>query len=348
MARLLDRFQYGVAQSARVAWYAGHYLALRRVSGNRPRTKEERYKIEGQLPSRDEMMRSMRDLLEKDWRNIEQGIYAKPYDMKAPDFRKLARASVRFWRDAKKVDERRMAKGHSEVNTEDRRDKFPRYYLQNFHYQTDGWLSEDSARLYDTQVEVLFTGTADAMRRMALVPLREALEGTDPREAHLLDVASGTGRFLTFVKDNYPRLNTTALDLSPDYMKLARENLSKWSATEFIEANAEAMPLEDASQDVVTCIYLFHELPPKIRRVIAAEIARVLKPGGTFIMVDSLQFGDAPAWDSILESFPQNFHEPYYASYLSEDLPSIFGDVGVTFQWSDVGFLSKLAVFRKV
>ena len=32
----------------------------------------------------------------------------------------------------------------------------PRYYMQNFHYQTDGWMSEGSAELYDFQVEVLF------------------------------------------------------------------------------------------------------------------------------------------------------------------------------------------------
>ena len=107
MAGLLDRFQYRMAQSARVAWYAGHYLALRRINGNRPRKHDERYKAPGELPPRDEMLRSMRELMEKDWRNIEQGIYAKPHDMGAPDFGKLARASLRFWRDAKKVDARR-------------------------------------------------------------------------------------------------------------------------------------------------------------------------------------------------------------------------------------------------
>ena len=35
---------------------------------------------------------------------------------------------------------------------------YPAYYLQNFHYQTDGWMSAESARLYDFQVETVFLG----------------------------------------------------------------------------------------------------------------------------------------------------------------------------------------------
>jgi len=80
------------------------------------------------------------------------------------------------------------------------------------------------------------------------------------------------------------------------------------------------MPFADAEFDVVTCIYLFHELPPRIRRAAVAEIRRVLRPGGTLIFVDSLQTGDEPDYDGTLELFPVAFHEPYYESYLREDL----------------------------
>ena len=53
---------------------------------------------------------------------------------------------------------------------------YPDYYLQNFHHQTDGYLSDHSAGLYDLQVEILFNGTADAMRRRVLAPLRRGLK----------------------------------------------------------------------------------------------------------------------------------------------------------------------------
>jgi Methyltransferase domain len=40
----------------------------------------------------------------------------------------------------------------------------------------------------------------------------------DVSVSQLLDVASGTGRFVSFVLDNYPTLDTTVLDLSPFYL----------------------------------------------------------------------------------------------------------------------------------
>ena len=41
----------------------------------------------------------------------------------------------------------------------------PDYYAQDFHFQTGGYLTEGSARLYDVQVETLFMGAAGPMRR---------------------------------------------------------------------------------------------------------------------------------------------------------------------------------------
>eukprot|EP00954_Amorphochlora_amoebiformis_P004580 355504-Amorphochlora_amoeboformis.AAC.1 len=47
------------------------------------------------------------------------------------------------------------------------------------------------------------------------------------------------------------------------------------------------------------------------------EVARVLKPGGTFILTDSLQKGDRPILDVAIGGFSK-WNEPYYASYLEE------------------------------
>ena len=49
----------------------------------------------------------------------------------------------------------------------------------------------------------------------------------------------------------------------------------------------------------------------------------MLKPGGRLILMDSLQRGDEPDYDGMLERFPQLYHEPYYESYLKEDFPAI-------------------------
>ena len=94
------------------------------------------------------------------------------------------------------------------------------------------------------------------------------------------------------------------LDLSRTYLEETRRNLEGLRGAELIEAAAEKMPLADASVDIVTCIFLFHELPPDVRRQVTAEIARVLKPGGLFVFLDSLQMGDKPGWDGLLGGLP--------------------------------------------
>ena len=65
-------------------------------------------------------------------------------------------------------------------------------------------------------------------------------------------------------------------------------------------ADGEALPLDDETQDAVTSIFMFHELPPRVRRAAFCEFARVLKPGGRLVLVDSLQIGDEPDYDGML------------------------------------------------
>ena len=106
------------------------------------------------------------------------------------------------------------------------------------------------------------------------------------------------------------------LDLSEAYIRDAQRHLSRWSRLNLVVGNAEAIPLPDDSQDAVTSIFMLHELPPKVRRMVLREAARVLKPGGRLVILDSLQNGDEPDYDSMLDRFPQLYHEPYYESYL--------------------------------
>ncbi len=344
-ARPIARLRYAAEQGARVAWYAGHYAAVNRLRGPVTRPGDSPFKPTAPIPKLPEILQSIRELFERDFQNIDEGIYKAP-ELGA-DPRKPVDKAIRFLLDAKKVDERRMDGRHSEVNTGAKAKHFPRYYLQNFHFQTDGWLSEDSANLYDTQVETLFAGTADAMRRQALVPISEYMNDRDQRDVSLLDIACGTGRFMREVKRNWPRAGVTALDLSPDYLAKTKRALSKWGRARFVNAPAERMPLEKASQDIVTATYLFHELPPKVRRQVADEIARVLKPGGMFILVDALQTDDHPSFNSLLEFFPVAFHEPYFSTYLEEDFEALFERAGLNPVRQQTGYLTKMAVFEK-
>lgn len=344
MANVFSRAAYRLSQTARVAWYGGHHVLANRLA--RPVAfAERRPQVENKYPDREHFLGEMRALFDRDFANIEAGLYAAPSLLDSP--RKTIDRSLAFLRDIPEVARRRRDHRHDEVLSEELRERFPRYYLQNFHYQSGGWLTEESAKLYDFQVETLFSGTADAMRRQALVPIAEHMKGRDQRKIALLDVACGTGRFLTSVKDTWPKLRVTALDLSPMYLDEARRNLRAWRDVAFVEANAEATPQENASQDIVTAIYLFHELPPKVRTVVIQEIARVLKPGGLFVLVDSIQPADAPGFEALMEYFPQAFHEPYFESYLDWKVQSECETAGLRMQSSTPAFLSKVAAFTK-
>lgn len=344
----LKRAAYSASQIARIAWYTGHYVAGRRKMGPLTAPGDAPYADEFAPLDRQRLKESFRELFRTDWRNIEAGEYKLPLDARRlPSFGKLLRLSRDYLRDAEKVARRKHARGHSEVLRDDLAQKYPRYYLQNFHYQTDGWLSEGSAERYDMQVETLFTGAAGAMRRQALPAIRTAITGRDPASVSMLDLGCGAGGFLELVKDNWPLIDATALDLSPAYLGKARATLGNAKNVRFLEAKAEETGLPDASFDIVTAIYLFHELPPAVRVDVAIEIARLLRPGGTLVQVDTIQYGDEPGLDVLLENFPRGFHEPYYDSYCRTDLAALFGNAGLEEISATTAFLSKVSVFRK-
>ena len=351
LTRLVTRAAYGATQLPRVAWYVGHGFAMRYLADEaRKREGDDarpRARTDAPVPDRSRLYRDMAALFAKDLANVEAGIYPLPADRDGSPLTLLQRSRL-FFEDLPAIHERRKSGAHSEVLNEETRAKRPRYYLQNFHFQTGGWLTEDSAQRYDTQVEVLFNGTANAIRRQAIPPLAEIFKGRDQRKLRLLDIGCGTGRFIDSVKQTWPKLPVLGLDLSEAYVNEARRHLRHRMRTDFAVANGEAIPVTDASQDAVTCIFTFHELPPKVRRIVIGECARVLKPGGRLVLLDSLQRSDRPDYLGLLELFPQNFHEPYYQSYLDEDFPAIAREHGLAHVRDDQAFISKVMLFDKL
>jgi len=348
LKRDLGRARYAAAQGARVAWYMTQYLLARRISGPFNRPGEPRFEPQSPEGDSGEIRAAFLKLFAQDRANIEAGLYPAPDDIRVERAISALRNSANFFRDLPQVDQRRLGRDGTEVRAQDKSEgRYPAYYLQNFHYQTGGWLSEDSAKLYDTQVEILFGGAADAMRRIALGSLARAIRGADQRKVKMLDIACGNGRFLCQLMAAFPRLPATGLDLSPAYCDEARVRLADWPQVEIVTGAAEQAPFEDASFAAATCIYLFHELPPRVRRDVAREIARVLKPGAVLVLADSIQTGDAADLDRMLEYFPVGFHEPFFNSYLKEDFAALFGEVGLELEETELAFLTKVMRFRK-
>jgi len=342
MVSALDRLSYAARQTARVAWYAGHYAAGRRIL--KPMPKPD-FAI-GPTPSRAELTADMRALFQREWRDVAAGLFPAPR-LLGPEPAEFVRRSLLYFRDLPQVDARRHGRLDDELPPGTQADGLPDYYRQNFHFQSDGWLSDQSAALYDTQVEVLFTGAADVMRRRALAPIATWLAGRNQRDVRGLDVGCGTGRLLAAVHGAWPGLKLTGIDLSKPYLEEARRLIGRTARVKLDEAAAEALPFADASLDLVVSSFLLHELPREIRAKAIAEMARVLKPGGLIVIVDSLQKGDRPDWDGLLDLFPHYFHEPYYAEYTAGSLEGWFTTAGLQPVSTELAFLSKVAAFTK-
>jgi ubiquinone/menaquinone biosynthesis C-methylase UbiE len=347
---IITRVAYGVSQVPRVAWYLGHGFAVRRLAEAARRSNAEkvrrRVRANAPAPERGQLYADMAKLFLQDLANVESGIYPLPADHDG-SLLTLINRSLLFFDDLPEIHRRRERRAHNEIFNNDTRGKRPRYYLQNFHYQSGGWMTDDSAERYDTQVEVLLNGTANAMRRQALPQLHEIFSGRDQRHLHLIDIGCGTGRFLDFVKQAWPRLQIIGLDMSDAYVKHAKRHLRRWSWTSLVVGKAEAIPLPDNSQDAVTSVFLFHELPPKVRRAALRECARILKPGGRLIILDSLQRNDRPDYEGLLQVFPRSYHEPYYASYTKEDFGALASENGLSHVRSVTAFVCKVMVFDK-
>ena len=170
MANALEKLAFEATQAARIGWYFGHKALVARLTKPAPAPH-----LRGRtMPDRQRLIADLWRLVERDWRNIEAGIYAPPEDGRGNPLDGLRRAAD-FFADLSAVEARRHGAAADVLLRHPEAERYPRYYRRMFHFQSDGYLSEASAERYDYQVEVLFGGGASLMRRQALVPLRAAL-----------------------------------------------------------------------------------------------------------------------------------------------------------------------------
>ena len=222
----------------------------------------------------------------------------------------------------------------------------PDYYLRNFHYQTDGYLSEHSARLYDQQVEVLFIGSADAMRRQALPPIAAFLAAIAARRC-IWTSAAAPAAFWPACLDNFPQLRTLGLDLSLPYLAEAARLLRP---EEVLRCCAGLRRICRSRTAVLMWLPAF--ICCTRFRAMCADASRTKSPvfsarAAVSSLSTSLQIRRSAGMGRLLAGFPKSFHEPYYADYAATDLGALFTGAGLRRSASDIAFLSKILVFDK-
>ena len=293
-----------------------------------------------------EVRRSIENLESTDWKEAEAGIYPKSQLFEAP-WLEWAKKYPLVWLDMPLTWQRRRKNKTREIPDNIKGEDYPDYYLQNFHHQTDGYLSDHSAEIYDLQVEILFNGTADSMRRRVLSPLKTGLKKfliEDSKKVKVLDIATGTGRTLQQIQSALPQVELYGLDLSGSYLKQASKYLSSRSGdiVQLTKGNAEKMPYKSRSFHALTCVFLFHELPRDARQNVLNECFRLLEPGGTLVLADSIQIEDSPKFTPIMENFHKIFHEPYYRDYIVDNINLRLEESGFSSITSESHFMTKV------
>ena len=122
-------------------------------------------------------------------------------------------------------------------------------------------LAGDYARFRTSYSDELF----DAIIKFARIPAN----------GKVLDLACGTGLgMMQYLRRGY---SVTGVDLAPAMIEQARQLVPPGAAVAFTIGRAEALPLPDASFDLISCAQAFHWFEP---HAAFSECARVLRPGG--------------------------------------------------------------------
>lgn len=172
--------------------------------------------------------------------------------------------------------------------------------------------------LYDgiSQVAALAVGGVGRFRRLPLAGL------TIAPAAKILDLCCGSGQ-VTGVLLEYSS-DVTGVDISPLSLSRARRNVP---AAKYVEALAEDLPFSDNEFDLIHTSVAMHEMDRSQLRQIFTQVYRVLKPGGTFTLVDFHQPTN-PLYKPGLAVFFWMFETESAWQLIATDLVAMLRDVG--------------------
>lgn len=150
--------------------------------------------------------------------------------------------------------------------------------------QTEGVTLDHAAPVYDLLAPLMTLGLERRYHRLVIQALE--LHG----EEKILDIGCGTGtltRDIAAALSDKNRSCCTGLDAAETMIAVARKKAAGIPNIHFDAAIAEHLPYENGSFDAAVSAFFFHHIHFELKKKVLAETARVLKPGGRFIVVDA-------------------------------------------------------------
>jgi SAM-dependent methyltransferase len=167
------------------------------------------------------------------------------------------------------------------------------------------------------------------------VPPRDLLERVDIKPGEeVLDVATGTGNLALKAAAGGARV--VGVDLTPELFETARRRASDHGvAVEWVEGDAEELPFEDDSFDVVLSAFGVQFAPR--HEVVANELARVCRPGGRIGLVSWTPEGQIGELFKIMGAYmpaPPDYASPPPLWGSEEHVRRLFADTAVEFEFA--------------
>jgi ubiquinone/menaquinone biosynthesis C-methylase UbiE len=151
--------------------------------------------------------------------------------------------------------------------------------------------------LYDLIAKLLGADTA----RQTLFDLAPFRPGD-----RVLDIGCGTGTFVTILKQRYPAVEVTGLDPDPKALARAMRKAEQAKVSVYFDKGfADSLEYPAMSFDVVFSSFMFHHLEGVNREKTLREVRRVLKPGGSFYLLD---FEASPSGHGLFKLFHSGKH----------------------------------------
>jgi ubiquinone/menaquinone biosynthesis C-methylase UbiE len=136
--------------------------------------------------------------------------------------------------------------------------------------------------------ELRFSGSVPASYDRLMVPLifrpyaeELARRAAELRPARILETAAGTGAVTESLHDAVPEAEIVATDLNQPMLDVAAERVRRGNVR-FLAADAQELPFEDGSFDLIVCQFGAMFFPDRVRA--HSEARRVLRPGGHYLL----------------------------------------------------------------
>ena len=176
----------------------------------------------------------------------------------------------------------------------------------------------------------LFDVVAAVVARDRSIKRRVLASAAIAEGEEVLDVGCGTGTLAVKAARAARDVTVTGLDADPAILAKARHRAAGAELQiRFDEAMSNRLPYPDESFDVVLSTLFFHHLPDEAKHQTAAEVARVLRPGGRLVVADLGRPRDPLMWAAVRVTVQLFDGVATTALNVRGELPEVFGEAGL-------------------